>query len=638
MREQKVADHKHGYQPGDIILRKKTDPRAPLEFIERKSPVKLKIGENKIYGENWTDANLHSYKYTEELFKKLSKKNGAPVASVDLEPQTMQMIIKKDPSFYEKFKNSIEKGYIEPVVTIPFHPIMPYLDECDQKILATIAFEIYKPLLKKKLESDSFIVGIWLPEGVYTKKTGEIIVNAFYELIDSNNLLKDKLVRLYFIGDSRQFEKPSWHIAQMSYNIVPFKVRRKNALETVHVGFFGRDVSLSDAFAFGHMKPEEIAQKILTEHSDEIKESLGIPYIKTLASDLEALLISPERGREYQTLIGSIMEYGIQLVPHSKFIENKLKDKWKKWSGEGETFEAKIREFSSWSDYIYDGHQIPYDDRWRGIRREDGRIIARHCKDRMISQIWKQGYLKAVDTITKIVSRRTRRLIKDFVKGSDDRNVEEFLINYHKIIFKDYYLMNNCKEEELEAKAIAYQSFQKDIPEETLIDICQLARAYYEILMGNKSCATFWENIDTRVTYQNIAFLSMGLSDLIDVLVRKGDFRASDEIFSIYERELINFEDAYERYNLSQFKGYSGWENLKSAWNDAIKSEVPKFSSYNIVKRSALYIGSRDLPELYKKKLDKYDLSQAVPYTGHIWNGEMHGAWDNPEYCEHLEN
>jgi ribosomal protein S27E len=78
--QMRVSFHFHAYQPGDVILRKPGSPMSPPQFLERRSPVSLRMGDERIKGENWTGAMLRFYGAIWKLFSEMgsgSRESGA---------------------------------------------------------------------------------------------------------------------------------------------------------------------------------------------------------------------------------------------------------------------------------------------------------------------------------------------------------------------------------------------------------------------------------------------------------------------------------------------------------------------------------------------------------------------------------
>jgi len=125
-----LSFHFHGYQPGDIVRWGEPDPLRPQTFEERRSPVGLRIGPERVEGRNWTDAVLRTYG---RMGSVLQRSSGS--ASVDIEPQTLAWLLERDPSAYREIMSVYDQGIAGFVMTPPFHPILPHLHRQEREAL-----------------------------------------------------------------------------------------------------------------------------------------------------------------------------------------------------------------------------------------------------------------------------------------------------------------------------------------------------------------------------------------------------------------------------------------------------------------------------------------------------------------------
>ncbi|GAB6136374.1 glycoside hydrolase [Thermococcus prieurii] len=570
----KYAHHFHAYQPGDIVYVEDGDGSGPIEYEERKSPVAIRIGDEEVRGENWTRTMLYSY---ERISDVLSRLRGV---SVDIEPFTFLMLLRYRRSAFERTVELLKT--LDAVPTVPFHPIMPHLDEFEQKILARVSFDFYAPLI-----GDKSVIGYWLPEAVITRKT--------VQLIES---LTDR--KLAFLLDERGllYDFPQ---AKHSCN------RYSNSF------VFGREWGLSDAFAFNTLDVPGLVSETLSRR-DDYKENLGVPYLVFTASDLESLLGNPAQLERFVAWMESLEEKGVERISAPSFVWKKLSGEFKRLKGEC-SFEMPVKEFSSWSDYLdlsLDGKTS--DSRWLGYRRADGRVFAREINGRKISQLWKVAFTRLFGELNRTVRLGVLTGLKEL-----NANPEEFLVRYARVFFRDYYDYFGL------STSLNYVLE----PANGDRDALPLGRAYYLMLLSNHSCPRFWENLDTRVAFSNVSVMAKALIELMKY------FEGSElqSLFIGAYLKMLRFEDLYHVWNLSTMPSIEGWETSEEAWSNALKPEVPT-SGYNVVTRAALYVGKRDLGGDLRVIVEGYNLEWAVADTGHI-PGEHHGLWETPEYCEH---
>ncbi len=164
--------------------------------------------------------------------------------------------------------------------------------------------------------------------------------------------------------------------------------------------------------------------------------------------------------------------------------------------------------------------------------------------------------------------------------GVKSSGVEEFLVRYARVFFGDYYDYFGM-ETSLDYVLEPVNGNRKAL---------RLGRDYYLMLLANHSCPRFWENLDTRVSFSNVAVMSKALIELMEHF-------AGHELQSLFIEaylRLLNFENLYHTWNLGSMRGLEGWETTEKAWEEAFKPGVPN-SGYNVVTRAALYVGKRDL-------------------------------------------
>ncbi len=573
----KHAHHFHAYQPGDIVYVKNDDGSGPVEYEERKSPVTIKIREEEVRGENWTRVMLYSYEHISEAL------SGMKGISIDIEPFTLFMLLRYRRGAFEDAVELLRK--FDAVPTTPFHPIVPHMDRFEQRILAKISFDFYAPLIGKK-----DVTGYWLPEAVITRESASIVESS-----------TDK--KLVFLLDERQL-------------LYDFPQAKHSCNSYGNSFVFGREWSLSDAFAFNTTDVQGLISATLS-HRDDYKENLGVPYLIFTASDLESLLGNPRQLDRFIAWMEGLEGNGVERVSAMEFVRRKLSGEFRRLEGEC-SFEMGVKDYSSWSDYFdlsLDGKTS--DSRWLGYRRADGKVFAREAFGRRISQIWKVAFTRLFTELNRAVRLGVLKGLEELGVGSSE--AEEFLVRYARIFFRDYYDyfgMDTSPDYVLE-------------PASGDREALKLARTYYLMLLANHSCPRFWENLDTRVAFGNVSIVTKALMELINYF----DGNELRNLFIEAYLKVLNFKELYHVWNLSSLQSLEGWETTEKAWNDALRSEAPN-SGYNVVTRAALYVGKRDLKGSLKVLIEPYNLEWAVADTGHI-PGEAHGHWNNSEWCEH---
>ncbi|MGB9636458.1 MAG: hypothetical protein ACPL1Y_04330 [Thermoplasmata archaeon] len=311
--------HLHGYQPGDVIQIEENSPFEPVKFTERHSPLNLDVAGTTVYGRNWTDAVLNGYR----LFPNALRNGKEKMVSIDIEPFTLQMYANKFGISSLLDLLSIFDKSVEFVATPPFHPPLSLMHRIEQEVVARIMWDIAFAISDKFIleREDMRIYGVWLPEALYTSETANIVANAFATRFFSDPHLRVKKPKLYFILDKRQFLEPKYEHYLYSLNYVE--------VADTKIFVFGRIPELSDIFAFNKadIPCKEFVTEMLSKTTmkrDEVKETEGIPYLVTLASDLESLVSNGKQVEKFRCLFSELNKSGIGTISISDYIHHKL--------------------------------------------------------------------------------------------------------------------------------------------------------------------------------------------------------------------------------------------------------------------------------------------------------------------------
>src|SRR5436309_2596375 len=152
------------------------------------------------------------------------------------------------------------------------------------------------------------------------------------------------------------------------------------------------------------------------------------------------------------------------------------------------------------------------------------------------------------------------------------------------------------------------------------------------MLMGTRSDPRFWDNPDTRVTFQNVVLLSAALRDLAEASRLAADAGRATALRRLLQATFLEFSDWHARGEFAAFQSVLAWETSETAWYASLESEVWQLSPLDVMKRAALFAlalrgewpGGEPMPSV----------DGVVADTGHIV-GEAHGEWKNPRWCEH---
>jgi hypothetical protein len=581
-----LSFHFHGYQPGDIVRWREPDPLRPQRFEERRSPVALRIGPERIEGRNWTDAVLRTYG---RMGSVLERSSGS--ASVDIEPQTLAWLLARDPSAYREILTAYDRGTAGFVMTPPFHPILPHLHRQERESLFDMMIDFYSPLIRR---APGRPMGLWLPEAAYSRETMDSFRESARQASLEQDGLAESLRGVYLIADARQVARPpepghAW-----------LRVESTERLLAI-----ARDHPLSGEFAFGATMASEFGASVRSRGDGSF----------FVANDLESLLANPIQAERFEAIVRSLREAGVQVVQPVP---------------PGDAPTSALVDDSTWSDYddMLSGGNTS-DTRWTGLRRSDGLVVSRMHRNRPLSQLWKHAFTLATERVETAVRRRALHLLQSAGVARRSLALRRLAVAYGRAWFREHYQAQGLSTSETDFPRSAEEILGGKVDVEVA---GFLARGYVLMLMGTRSDPRFWDNPDTRVTFQNVVLLVQALRDLAEASLRARDADRAAGLRRLLQATFVEFSDWHVRGEFAALQAVPAWETTEAAWYSSLESEVPKLSPLDVMKRAAMFAlapggewpGGDPTPAV----------EGTVADTGHIV-GEAHGEWSNPRWCEH---
>lgn len=580
-----LSFHFHGYQPGDIVRWSDRDPLKEQAFEERESPVVHRVGPERIAGRNWTDAVLRTYGRLGSLLER-----AAGVASVDIEPQTLIWLHQRDPAAYRELLAAWEGGAVGFVMTPPFHPILPHHHRIEREVLFDLMIDFHAGVLRRMAGRP---VGLWLPETAYSRETRESFRASSRRASLGDEAVEESLEATFLVTDGRQFTPPrspgeAW--GRIEEPDRPFAV--------------ARDHALSDEFAFGRTAGTEFAASARARGSGSV----------LVASDLESLLANPEQAERFDAIVRSLRDGGVELHPPIPPRDAPA---------------CRIVDHSTWSDYEdLSSGGITSDTRWTGLRRSDGTVVSRSHRGRPLSQLWKHAFTVATERVETAVRRRALHLLRAAGVPRRPQALRQLAVAYGRHWFRAHYEAQGDADVPRDFAEAAEAILGNTVDVEVA---GFLARGYVLMLMGLRSDPRFWDNPDTRVTFQNVVLLVAGLRDLAQASVRAKDVARASALRRLLQATFLEFSEWHARGEFAVLQENRAPETTETAWYASLDSEVPSKSPFDVVKRAALFaLAGGDWPDGHSMP----SAAGVVADTGHIV-GEAHGEWANPEWCEH---
>lgn len=247
-----------------------------------------------------------------------------------------------------------------------------------------------------------------------------------------------------------------------------------------------------------------------------------------------------------------------------------------------------------------------------------------------MSQLWKHAFTLATEQVETAVRRVGRDLLQAFDVERRRDLVRRLAVAYSRHLFRGHHRENGASASDLDFAVAAEKILVGKVDVEVA---AHFARAYTMMLMGLRSDPRFWDNPDTRVTFQGVVCLTQSLIDAAAALNRVHRSEQAGRLLRLLQATLLEFSEAHTRGGFSALHGRDGWETTEAAWLRSLQSEVPDRSGYDVVRRAALLT----MGDPTAHGIDvAFRAEEVVADTGHIV-GELHGAWDNPDWCEHRQ-
>jgi hypothetical protein len=437
-------------------------------------------------------------------------------------------------------------------------------------------------------------MGLWLPETAYSRETLDSFRESARQARLDQDGLADSFQDVYLIADARQVARPpepghAW-----------LRVESTDRLLAI-----ARDHPLSGEFAFGGTTASEFGASVRSRGSGSF----------LVANDLESLLANPIQAERFTAIVQSLREAGVQVVPPAPPTDAPT---------------LALVDYSSWSDYdeMLSGG-VTSDTRWTGLRRSDGLVVSRLHRSRSLSQLWKHAFTLATERVETAVRRRALHLLQSAGVTRRSLALRRLAVAYGRHWFRPHYQAQGFSTSETDFARSAEEILAGKVDVEVA---GFLARGYVVMLMGTRSDPRFWDNPDTRVTFQNVVLLVQGLRDLAEASLRANDAGHAAALRRLLQATFVEFSDWHARGEFAALQSVPAWETTDAAWYSSLESEVPNLSPLDVMKRAAIFAlipggewpGGDPLPSV----------EGAVADTGHI-AGEAHGDWKNPRWCEH---
>src|SRR5947209_4499032 len=235
---------------------------------------------------------------------------------------------------------------------------------------------------------------------------------------------------------------------------------------------------------------------------------------------------SSRQAERFESIVHSLREGGVQVVPPLPPRDAPT---------------LALVDHSSWSDYddMLSGG-ITSDTRWTGLRRSDGLVVSRIHRDRPMSQLWKHAFTLATERVETAVRRQSLQLLQSAGLTRRAPVLRRLAVSYGRHWFRDHYLAQG-----LSTSGTDFAASAEDLVGGRMdVEVAGfLARGYMLMLMGTRSDPRFWDNPDTRVTFQNVVLLVQALRDLAEASVRAKDLGHAVGLGRLLRATFLEFLD-----------------------------------------------------------------------------------------------
>lgn len=649
------------------------DFSSPKEYQERIAPLNVQFNQDTITGKNPTELQV---KFIRILARRLETVAGVleranrenfgergPISfmGLALDPDTINRIIELDyetaDNVYSRIAQLWDKGHITPLVTTPFHTLLPlYRQDFEVRLLVRMGLEFYWPVVKKYNRSairasgnKLFTAVFWLPEGGYSSRVLQIVHEEFTKACEADGIEEFHLVILL---DSEQSRERETDVLMKRWNTLRPAPTTRDFVTVVY-----RERNFSEWVVDGHPSTKKQLDRTIAKVDAALRDA-GVDHMWTHFEPLMTLLSTFKTCVNFEQKLIKLTELGYQPCGPDVFAKRKYLRVL--GMGEDEPRRTTLEEDSTWNSYAdepgdlvkflgtmetggfnsktYLGEQRPYE-----LRSVDGstkKSRGHPCwKPALWRSLWAVHY--AVVGEPKTFMGGMLGLMREIIPirrvPVAKQNIEDFLVRCTRIHWKEHFVHHVYSEADIRLEEFARDTLLQNLPddaerddltEEEMLTCGAAAEAIFHAHLGMCSTAFGFEHIDHRAVYQNAAMMSLAVVHAIHAFKWAEKEDEADRLFEVFERELMDFESAYERHGIDKL----GVE--RRMWKATIKSQAPD-TDLNVVSRAARRVGANHLRMAgYRKAFDRKD-SYIPNSTGHIWSAEMdhlNFKWENELY------
>jgi hypothetical protein len=482
----------------------------------------------------------------------------------------------------------------------------------------------------------------WLPECAVNESILRTLHEEFRRLAAEDDIADAHLVVLL---DNVQVRDTDIDILMKSWNQVRVG---PDARDVVTVLF--RDRLFSDWVTYQCPSVKKLIDRTIAKVDAELNAQ-GVDYCWSHFEEFESLTVDSKAAANFHQKVVKFAQLSYMPISPDMFVRRKFNGRFGKARHEPQ--EIRLRNNTAWTDW----HQRPSLGRWQGTLDsnagwrlvDENRPFTRRTRLQRIAesgpQGWKIAFNQARDICAQVALGQPDSMhggllgllaaltnLKD--RETQRRQVEDFLVRYSTVHWKEHFLQHDLTEAETDlstivAETLLAQSRSKRVRDAEVAVAGMAARAYYFVLDSYRSQATAHENMDQRAAFQSITMLTLGMAGAVTALHWAGREADAKPIIAALQTELIGFRDAFHRYRLSDFGMTEG------EWQDSLRPGTDE-GDPNVVERCARRLAAIHLRPLgYSREFARSD-EFLTTNCGHAWTAEIdisNYKWENKYFC-----
>jgi hypothetical protein len=515
-----IWEHGHAYQPRRIV------DAILIETRHIPGGVRRRINGRVSYAENWFELMLRSGGAYDTMVDNLETR------SIDFEPLTLFHLARLNPEAHKRLWQLVAEGRIGLFPSAYSHPILPLMaSESFFDAKTNVEWGV-QYVLGNGHNPQGSPVFFWLSECAYNAKAAQAILDAIREVRPS--------AQVFLLLDEFQGEN-----IDASH---PYRLR----LETGEVGLVFRSRWVSDAYAFSQDSEwliQSLRADILRRRPDLVGAAVDAETYGGAYDASKPFFFARIREGLGKEVSGGNVTVPVRFLPVDQALQAA--------STNGQ--EAKLLEGSSWSNYVESQLLHPQSEartgvlarslgplcRWTGLvpRKEGGRQetyfmvydwvdpLSKEWYTRVVSSLWKVAF-NALRTRGCSLVRRTVLDVLPPLLGIG--SIEEALTTYGEVIFETMSWGSYASrfrigrtQEEQEAANLLLEAYRMADQEAWMSD------------------PTYWENMDTEVTWTALALLAAGIIQAAKACLKLGEERRFEELADGYKTLFLDFEASF---------------------------------------------------------------------------------------------